>query len=134
MSVPIHMEMHCDHQHRLNEIGLWQEQLNHWRGELQESLRNMERLQTALTCHEQALQKHAQELDHDCTSLHEHEHALAEFERGETGMDLVSLAQKHRDERSRQDERRAVHERIKKHHHSLMAQWHLLFGALTKPM
>lgn len=134
MTVSIHTEMHCDHKHRVNEIALWQEQLNHWRGELKESLRDLEQLKTALVCHDQALQKHAEELDRECTRLGRHEHALAEYEGGGAGEELVALAQAHRDELARQDERRSVHERIKRHHHSLMAQWHLLFGAITKPM
>lgn len=134
MIVPAHIEMHCEHKHWREEIALSQEQINHWRQEFREALANAERLKDALKCHDEALQTHAAELDRECTRLQEHEHALAEYERGGTGQELIGMAKEHKAEAARQQERRSVHERIKKHHHALLAQWHLLFSALTKPM
>jgi hypothetical protein len=134
MTHSVHTEMHCEHKHLLNEIALSQEQLSHWRQEFREALGNVERLKNALTCHDEALQKHAEELDRECTRLQQHEHALVEYERGGTGAELVSMVQQHKDELARQSRARATHERIKKHHHSLMAQWRLLFDAMTNPM
>lgn len=134
MSSAIHTEMHCEHKHLRNEIALWQEQINHWREEFREALAGLERLKQSLACHDQALQKHAEELDRECTRLQEHEFALAEYERGGGSAELVSLAQRHKEELTLQARRRDAHERIKRHHHSLMAQWHLLLDAISKPM
>ena len=134
MATADHLEMHFEHKQLLNEIALWQEQLTYWRKELREATAEIDRLKASLKCHDEALQKHAEHLECECTRLQEHEHALVEYERGGTGQELIALAQKHTNELARQLNRRAVHERIKRHHHSLMAQWRLLFDALTKPM
>lgn len=134
MATADHLEMHFEHKQLMNEFALWQEQVNHWRQEFRGALAEIERLKSSLKSHDDALQKHAEELDRECTRLQGHEQALVDFERGGSGQELIALAQDHTKELSSQLNRRAVHERIKRHHHSLMAQWRLLFDALSKPM
>ena len=134
MTVANHAEMHFEHKQLLNETALWQDEVSHWRQEFSEALAGLDRLKTALTSHAEALQNYAAELDRECTRLEEHERSLADYERGGTGSDLIPLAQEHAQELARHIRRRDVQERIKKHHHMLLAQWHLLFSALTKPM
>jgi hypothetical protein len=134
MATADHMEMHFEHKQLLNELALWQEQLGLWRQEFREALAEIDRLKISLKSHDEALQKHADDLDRECTRLQDHEHALADYERGGSGQELIALAKNHTKELSSQLNRRAVHERIKRHHHSVMAQWRLLFDALTKSM
>lgn len=59
--------------------------------------------------------------------LHLHEHSLAGFEKGGTGEDLIMLAKAHAQEAERQ-----AHERIKKFHHGLLAEWNLLLNVVSK--
>lgn len=134
MADPLHLEMHIDHKHQLNELALWQESLGLWHAELAMALRDIDRLKGALESHDKALREHAAELDQAVEQINRHEHALAQHERGETEPALIAMVQEHRDNMARRQAMQKIHERIKKHHHSLIAQWRLLFDALTKPM
>jgi hypothetical protein len=64
--------------------------------------------------------------------LREHEHALAEFERGGPGDELLVMAKSHKENAEQHAQQREGHERLKKRHHTVVAHWSLLLKALTQ--
>jgi hypothetical protein len=126
--------MHCEHKQQRNELALWQEYLGHWQGELEAAIGDLDRLRKSLQCHETALKEHGAALGRQREQIDKHEHALAEWERGGTEPGLISQAKEHQNETKHHRELREIHERIKKHHHTLLGNWRLLCDATTRPM
>jgi hypothetical protein len=60
-----------------------------------------------------------------------HEKGLAEFEAGGAGEQLVTLAKIH-EEAAEPGRRRAEHERMTRHFHTIMALWSLLLKIVTR--
>ena len=82
--------------------------------------------------HEQTLRQHASAVRLNEEAVDTHEHLLAAFERGGDGADLPLLAKKHREEQSKHDQLRALHEELKRRHHFFIAHLNLLLKAFPK--
>jgi hypothetical protein len=126
--------MHRDHCQLRSEDDLWWLEIAAWQQELQSALKDLSKLEAALKDHEKSLEIHAAAIRSYEQDVGEHEHALAAFEQGGSGGELVDLAKAHGDEISQHQRRRQAHERIKRHHHSMMAQWNLLLRAIGKEL
>ncbi|HVX63053.1 MAG TPA: hypothetical protein VHC19_20695 [Pirellulales bacterium] len=133
-NVQTHNEMHSDHRLWDSEATLWEDDIQIWEGELNAALAEMKQLEEVLAEHRKGLESHAEAIRAARADRATHEHALAKYEHGETGEDLVVLAQKHEAEAEHRAELRQTHERVKRHHHTVMAHWRLLFKALSKEM
>jgi len=129
-----HAEMHSDHRQWVSEDAMWEDEVHMWQGELDQAVAEMKKLETALAEHRKSLEAHAQAVREYRERQDQHEHSLADYERGESGADLVALAREHAKECEQQRQRRATHERVKRHHHTMIAHWRLLCKAMCKEM
>jgi hypothetical protein len=110
----------------LADIVVWQQELTNARGEIA-------KVEVALCEHEQALETHAVALRACQQDIVAHEHALAEFERGGAGKEILELAPTHHGEHEKHIQQLAVHERLKKRHYTTMSLMKLLVKAITNP-
>jgi hypothetical protein len=126
--------MHRDHCQLRSEDDLWRLEIAAWQRELQAAVADLGKLEAALKDHEKALQVHAGAIRTDECDTGEHEHGLAAFEKGGGGSELIDMAKAHEGEISQHELRRRAHERIKRHHHSMMARWNTLVKAIGEEL
>ena len=62
-----------------------------------------------------------------------HEHALADYERGESGEELIQMAQVFGRSAEQHADQSRKHENTKRQHHELMASWRLLMKSFIQP-
>jgi hypothetical protein len=124
--------MHHEHRQWLSENDLWRCDIGSWQEELRRAVVGLKEIEAALKEHETALQTHAAAIRLREQELATHEHALAEYERGEAGAELLGLARTHKAEAAKHAQQRDAHERIKRHHHEVIAKMSLLHKALAK--
>jgi hypothetical protein len=124
--------MHQDHKKWLSDNNMWRCDISAWQEEFKKAAAGLKQIESALREHEKALQTHAAAIRLREQELDAHEHALAEYERGEPGAELISLAKAHEKEAARHARQHDAHERIKKHHHEVITQLKLLYKALCK--
>jgi hypothetical protein len=133
-SVLSHAEMHTDHQQWTIEEVLWVDEAHVWLKEMDAALAEMKKLEGVLGDERRALAAHAETVSSLRQKRASHETALADYERGGRGERLIAMASNHEREAGQHLQQRHAHERVKQHHHTLMAQWRLLFRALSKEM
>jgi hypothetical protein len=124
--------MHQDHKQWLSDNDMWRCDISVWQEEFKKAAADLKQIEAAVKEHEKALQVHAAAIRLREQELAAHEHALAEYERGETGAELIVLAKAHDKEAAKHVQQRDAHERIKRHHHDVIAKVSLLNKALTK--
>lgn len=128
-----HTNMHNDHRLWESEISLWRDDLRSWQQELAKAQGQVKNLEKALEEHAHILRTHASTLRLEEQISDAHEHALADFEKGGEGEELLEMSRQHREEAGRHAEHRAAHEHLKRLHHSILAHWNLLLKALSAP-
>ena len=126
-----HALMHREHRQWLSEDELWRGDIASWQNELKTALTDLAQVEKALREHERALEVHAAAIRCYEQDAAAHEHLLAEYEQGETGEKLIALVHAHQKGADKHAQQRAVHERIKKHHHMVIARCTLLLKALA---
>lgn len=126
--------MHTEHKEWLSEHDMWRCDLSSWQDELKQAAANLKQIEAALKSHEEALQAHAASIRLREQEIASHEHALATIERGERASDADFLAESHAVEADRQKRQAAAHERIKRHHHALIAELKCLQKAVAKSL
>jgi folate-dependent tRNA-U54 methylase TrmFO/GidA len=130
----IHIEMHNDHRHWLSDHAMWQDDLELWQKEIEQALAGLRDAEATLRVHSQGLQVHASEMEAEKKATTEHEHRLAEFERGAFGSSepLLRMSKSHEEMAAQHARRRSAHERLKRHQHIVMAEAALLSKALAR--
>lgn len=134
MTAALHVEMHADHNHWNNELSLWEDDIEIWQMEINKALGELDYLKSTLQEHGKALQAHADAMRLHREHLAKHEKALADYEKGETVEELIAMAPDHQKEGAKHGQERGAHERIKKHHHTMIAQFSLLLKAMAQPI
>jgi hypothetical protein len=124
--------MHQDHKKWLADNDMWRCDISVWQEQLRKAAAQLNQIESAVKEHERALQTHAAAIRLREQELAAHEHALAKYERGETGAELISLVKAHEKEAARHAQQNDAHERIKRHHHDVIAQVSQLCKALAK--
>jgi hypothetical protein len=127
-----HVEMHGEHQRWLSDTAMWRDDLAHWQKEIADALDSLKELEGALRQHSQCLQGHLETLTAEEAETRSHEHALAEYERGGPGDELLAMARPHGEHATKHGQQRQAHERLKRQHHTVMAHWSLLVKALSE--
>jgi hypothetical protein len=127
-----HVEMHGEHQQWLSDNSMWRDDLTLWQKEIDQALDGLSKLEEALREHGKGLQSHLEMIGAEEQELKAHEHALAEFERGGPGDQLLEMVKSHQEHAGKHGQQRQVHEELKKRHHTVMAYWSLLHKALTQ--
>lgn len=134
MTTITHGTMHRDHQTWLSENDMWRCDIANWQEEQRQAVAALKEIESALKEHETSLQVHAAAIRLREQDLAAHEHALTEYERGESGAELIALAQAHQKESAKHAQQGDAHQRIKKHHHDVMGQVALLRKAVSKAL
>ena len=122
--------MHSEHRYWENEIGLWRDDLRAWQHELAKAVSEFEQLEKALGDHGHMLRTHASALRLEEQTSQQHEHAIAEFEKGGEGEELFEMARRHSTEADLHQVHRAAHEELKRRHHNIISHWNTLLKAL----
>jgi hypothetical protein len=132
MSTVTHATMHQDHKRWLSDNDMWRCDISAWQEEFKNAAAQLKEIEPAVKEHERALQTHAAAIRLRGQELSAHEHALAEYELGEIGTELIPLAKAHEKEAAKHAQQQDAHERIKRNHHNVIAQVSLLKKALAK--
>jgi hypothetical protein len=130
MSSTLHQSMHTEHLEWAGEIGLWRDNLRLWQHDVDRMQNEVQELTLLLKGHDDALRSHASHIRQQEQSFESHEHALAEYERGAEGDELLQMARQHGEEASRQQKQRDDHEGLKRAHHEVLRHWSALLKAL----
>ncbi len=128
-----HETMHGEHRFWESEISFWRDDLRAWQHELTKAQGQIKQLEQALENHAQALRQHGAAIRLQEQTFGEHEHALAEYEKGNEGDELFELARQHRTEANQHARHRAAHEQLKRRHHAVIAHFSVLLKALQEP-
>ena len=134
MPTATHASMHQNHRQWLSDNKMWRCDIAAWQQEFKTVTQELKQVEAALMEHEQALQIHAAAIRVREQDLTAHEHALAEYERGEAGDQLIALARAHDQEAAKHAQQSEAHERIKRHHHLVMAKVVELRKSLAKAL
>jgi hypothetical protein len=131
MATVTHASMHQDHKRWISDNEMLRCDISAWQEQIKQAIADLKEIETALMEHQKALQTHAAAIRLRELELGTHEHALAEYERGETGAELIGLAKTHDKEAAKHAQQRDAHERIRRHHHNVIGQLSLLRKALA---
>lgn len=134
MTTSIHEDLHHDHIIWKAEIRQWHDDVELWANELTQAEAQLKDLEQALKAHREALSAHASATRDREQATNKHESAIAAYEAGETGEALPAMAVAHEREAESQGLQRNAHERIRRHHLSIIANWRLLLKAIDRPM
>jgi hypothetical protein len=132
MATVTHATMHQDHRQWLSDNDMWRCDISAWQEEFKTAAAELKQIESVIKEHEKALQVHAAAIRLRQQDLAAHEHVLAEYERGDTGAELISQAKGHEKEAAKHGQQRDAHERIKKHHHEVIAQLNVLRKTLAE--
>jgi hypothetical protein len=130
MASKSHIEMHRQHAAWRSEDNLWREEIAIWERDVNQALKDLPRVEQAVRAHAETLKKHAAAVRLYEQDFGGHEHSLAEYERGETPLELIEQAQNHERELEQHMVQRKAHEDMKKRQHVFSAKWNLLLSAL----
>lgn len=122
MTINNHADMHREHKQWYSEQVCWRNDLRSWQHELLKAKEDLKQIELALTDHETTLQKHGSAIRLNEQEMDAHEHALAEYEQGAEGTQLLAMVEKHRQEALLHAEQRGVHERLKRQHHAVLTR------------
>lgn len=134
MTTSLHEELHHDHIVWKAEVSQWRDDIELWKNELTQAEAQLKDLELALKAHREALAAHESAIQDREAATNRHELAIAAWEAGETGEDLPAMAVAHEQEIKTQDLQRNAHDRIRRHHHSVMANWSLFMKAIVHQM
>lgn len=132
MTAAIHNAMHHDHRNWESETQFWRDNIAEWQRELTHARDRVKELEAAIRMQEETLRHYAASIRLDEQQADEHEHALAEFERGGLGENLLELSQKHDVEAKRHAEQREKHEQLKRRQHRFISHLQLLVDSLEE--
>lgn len=124
-----HLEMHREHRRWQTQNDMWRDDLANWEHEVEAALRALPTVEHILREHLDALRRHAAGIRMNEQDFSAHEHALCQYEHGETGEELIELAKGFDRSAGNISWQKEKHEKLKHRHHALMARWYLFSGA-----
>ncbi len=128
-------ELHADHRHWKNDVSMWQDDIEQWRSQHTTALKTLEQVAAMIAEHGESVDEHAEKLEAIVNSLDYHEQVLSESLRGGSDPNLDdALLERHEEQAATLEKHRDAHERIKRHHHTAMAQVATLKAALEAAM
>ena len=113
---------------------MWRDDIELWLKECQHVLVDLGRVREALQSHELAINAHFAAVQKHETAEQTHEQLLAGSTPGSARENLAEMAAEHQVEASHHQLQREAHERIKKHHHTMIARCSLLLKATQDSM
>ena len=128
-------QSHADHRYWQSELNMWVEDVANWKAEQSDALTELKQIEEEISEHGEALDEHNEKTILLGTGLHAHEKEIAEcLKTGVVGEMHEEYCSYHDRQASEQARQRDAHERIKKHHHQVMAQIAMLKAALETAM
>ncbi|WP_182868156.1 hypothetical protein [Stieleria mannarensis] len=127
--------MRADHRHWDHDHTNWLQDIAQWQQEHQQAVAQLKQMEELIRMHGEAVQNHAEVIEqHQCVER-KHDQAMFGYVTGASNEhDEEAFAEEHA-RRARQHETQSqAHERIKKHHHTVMAQLSLLKQAMESGM
>jgi hypothetical protein len=113
----------------------WRADVERWQREHESALSQLAKLEEMIRQHGRALESHAQAIEHHQQGLRDHGRAMAEFQKPGGGEPVQNaMASKHRELTGQHRTQHEAHERIKKHHHTVMAHVTMLKAAIEAAM
>ena len=113
----------------------WRVDIERWRGEHESALSKFVKLEEMIRQHGESLESHAQAVERQQEGLRDHGRAMAEYQHQGAGERLQeTMAVKHREHAQRHKTVHEAHERMKKHHHTVMAHLRALQAAIEAAM
>ena len=117
-----------DHAH-----SIWRIDNEGWRGEHETALLQLAKLHQVVRQHGKSLESHAQAIEDHQKDLRDQDRAMSEYQnQGEPLQE--TMVSKHLELAERYKMQHKAHERIKKHHHSVMAHVMMLRAAIEAAM
>jgi len=126
--------MQADHRQWDRVHSTWRVDIEHWKKEHESAVAELMELQEVVRLHGDALDAHAETIERHQSGLRAHGRAMAEPHLDVHGQLHESLKKAHREHAEKHDGQRSAHERIKKHHHTVMAHLKMLRTALDAAM
>jgi hypothetical protein len=126
------LNMHREHCSWRADDDLWRDELAIWQRDIDVAIKELPRLEKVLRAQAQSLRQHAASIRLFEQEFAAHERALADFELGQTPIDLVELAQRHPYELEHHRDCRGAHGQLKENQRALMSKWRSLFTALLE--
>lgn len=124
--------MHTDHRHWKNDHDVWRRDLGGWEIDYEAALAYLERLRQTIEQHGKSLQTHSQAINSHEAALELHERTMTNFECQGKEERLNEAAVKSHEQRAVDHlNQRDAHERLKREHHTLMAQLTVLDSAVA---
>ena len=124
--------MHADHRHWQRAISMWHDDITQWNAQQQLALEKLEKAAVAIKAHAQSLAEHREAIADIACGVEFHEKNLAGELRDHCAADLdEALAERHSRHAEEMERQRLAHERLKHHHHTVMAQIALLSKAIN---
>jgi len=121
--------MHHDHRQWESDVAMWRDDIGIWERGHQNALKELNRIAERLTEHNASLESHVDQLDsHEANTL-QHEHTVSAECRDHTEPSPHSMSD-HAKEAAQHQRLRDAHERMKKHHHTVMAHISMLKATL----
>jgi predicted nucleic acid-binding Zn-ribbon protein len=125
--------MHHDHRQWESDVSMWRDDIEIWQQNHQNALKELNRIAERLTEHMTSLEAHVGQLDsHEANTL-QHEHGVAADFRQQNDPTAHSMSE-HVKEATRHQHLRDAHERMKKHHHTVMAHIAMLKATLDSSL
>ncbi|MCA9137574.1 MAG: hypothetical protein KDB00_12470 [Planctomycetales bacterium] len=113
--------VHADHRQWESDLSMWRDDVDRWGKDHEKALVDLQLVQQRLSDHCQAMAAHVNQFDTHEEHVRAHEHNVAETCRSNEGSGEESFVHGHTEEATRHQQLRDAHERMKKHHHTVIA-------------
>ncbi|QDT12718.1 hypothetical protein [Planctomycetes bacterium K23_9] len=128
-------ESHADHRHWHSDVECWKDDIENWRAEHSTAVAQLQEALRQINEHGASLDQHADSVASLEGRLEYHEKNLAASLQNGSNTELDEmLSDQHAKQLDVHQRQHESHERIKKHHHTAMAQVAILKAALEAPM
>jgi predicted nucleic acid-binding Zn-ribbon protein len=121
--------MHHDHRQWESDVSMWRDHIGIWKQGHQNAFKELKRIEERLAEQSDALESHVNQLDFQEANILQHEHTVAGECRDQTEPRHHSMAD-HAKEATAHQHLRDAQERLKKHHHTVMAHIMMLKATL----
>ena len=127
--------MRADHRHWNVRQLKWQADVNEWQKDHEQAQLQLAELQRLIELHGEALESHGKAIEQRQQDQLEHDRAISGYGTGENDERHEEiLAEKHLVQAKQLEVQSESHERIKKHHHTVVAQLRMLRSAIDMPL
>jgi hypothetical protein len=126
--------MQSDHKTWLKSHAQWQQDIERWQAEHKSAVDRLGKMQNVIREHGECLQEHARTFREAQDAIAAHEREIAEQSSGTGNQPQDVVANRHREQEGEFEKHKNAHERIRKHHESVMSQIRALESSAAAAM